>query len=486
MRRLLTYLRLRAPRIKVGGDRSVGSQTVLSTVGVLVQGGVRFVYSVLVGNAFGRLVLGAVNSAISLALFASLLIPNATGMAASKYVARARGAADIDESERVAGFLGRFMLVTMAVLGVGTALIAPTLLGLGLVESLLAGALAVTYSAYVFTRGFLFGAGQVSRATVWDVLSSALAVAGLAMLVLGDATEWLLLPLVLSYGAYAAVSWPSSRAGRIARGLRREILGFIALTLVNSVATGGFMQLTMLAAQFWDPIQAGSFAAALSLATPASLVSRSLALVLFPSLSAAHGRGDLQGARARTDAATRGLIVLGLATFGPLMLLSPLIIDLFFRRAEFDQAKVLLPLLLGAVLVTTVGVGAINSLLSREPRFSRLVVVASVSGASVGILWWVLRVPDGGVLEVALGFLVGSAAVGLLPLIAVWRLDRHHWVLLCVRLVVGSVALGGTVWWQQVHQVQPAAQIVAALVFFVSWMLLCLPDARRVAAQARH
>ena len=486
MRGLLGHLRLRVPPTREAADQSMGGQAALSTLGVVVQGVVRFVYSVLVGNTFGKLVLGAVNSGISLALFASLLVPSATAMAASKHVARARGAGDLEEGDRVAGYLGRLTLLAMAVLGVGAAVLAPPLLGLGVLESVLTGALAVTYSGYVFVRGFLFGAGQVVRATVWDVLSSVLALAGLAAVVLADTTAWLLLPLVLGYGAYCAVSWPRGRSGGVAPELRREIRGFVVLTLVNSVATGGFLQLTMVAAQFWDRTNAGSFAAALSLATPASLVSRSLTLVLFPSLSAAHGRGDLVGARQRTDVATRGLAVLSLATFGPLMLVSPLLIDLFYRRGGFDEAKLLLPVLLAAVLVTNVAAGAINSLLSREHRYSRIVVTASIVGAVVGMTWWALRAPEAGVAQVATGFLVGSAVVGLWPVVAVWVLDRHVWSALAVRFLVGCGVLAAAVWWQQSTNMSGLAQVGTAVAFVALWLAVSAGDVRRLAGAARR
>ena len=221
----------------------------------------------------------------------------------------------------------------------------------------------MAYSLYVYVRGFLFGAGQVVRATVWDTLSAAAALVGLALVLLADANAWLLLPLTVCYGAYAAASWPRGH-GTLAPEVRREMRGFLWLSLVNSVATGGFLQLTMVAAGYWDRVDAGSFAAALSLATPASLASRSLTLVLFPSLAAAHGRGDTEGAKRQTDVATRGLVVLSLATFGPLMLISPALIDLLYRRADFESAKVLLPLLLAAVMATNLAAGAINSLLS--------------------------------------------------------------------------------------------------------------------------
>ena len=242
----------------------------------------------------------------------------------------------------------------------------------------------------------------------------------------------------------------------------------------------------MVAAGYWDRLGAGSFAAALSLATPASLASRSLTLVLFPSLAAAHGRGDMEGARRQTDVATRGLVGLSLATFGPLMLLSPALIDLLYRRADFESAKVLLPLLLAAVMATNIAAGAINSLLSREHRYSRLVVLASVVGAVVGLTWWVLRVPEGGVQEVALGFLVGSVVVGLAPLLATWRLDGHRWGALAARFVLGATVLGLGCWWQASANLGVLAQLAMAAGFVGLWLALSASDLRALLRAARR
>jgi putative peptidoglycan lipid II flippase len=319
----------------VESAQGVANQAVLSTGGILVQGVVRFLYSVVIGNALGRAVLGVVNSSIALAMLASLLVPSATAMAATKYVARARGAGDLVEVERVARHLSRVTLVAVLALGVAGTLLSFPLFHVSVTEAVLTGALAMAYSLYVYVRGFLFGAGQVVRATVWDTLSAAAALVGLALVLLAHANAWLLLPLTVCYGAYAAASWPRGH-GTLAPEVRREMRGFLWLSLVNSVATGGFLQLTMVAAGYWDRVDAGSFAAALSLATPASLASRSLTLVLFPSLAAAHGRGDTEGAQRQTDVATRGLVVLSLATFGPLMLVSPALIDLLYRRGPFE------------------------------------------------------------------------------------------------------------------------------------------------------
>ena len=72
-------------------DNPIGSSFALTVIAVFVQGLSRFGYSLLVGNILGSEILGRVNLAISLALFLVLLWPQASGNAAAKFIAMARG-----------------------------------------------------------------------------------------------------------------------------------------------------------------------------------------------------------------------------------------------------------------------------------------------------------------------------------------------------------------------------------------------------------
>ena len=85
---LLSHLRPRVPPTQAEAAQGMAHQAALSTAGILVQGAVRFVYSVLVGNVLGQYALGSLNAGIALAMLASLLVPSATAMAATKYVAK--------------------------------------------------------------------------------------------------------------------------------------------------------------------------------------------------------------------------------------------------------------------------------------------------------------------------------------------------------------------------------------------------------------
>ena len=139
---------------------SVPARAVLSTVGIGVQGLVRFLYSLLIGRASGPAVLGAASAPLSLALFASLLWPTATGTAAVKFVAIGRGAGRPEEVAAVAAHLARRTVVSAGVLAVASAILALTVLHSGPAAAAMTGALALAYSGYAFTRGLQFGAAR--------------------------------------------------------------------------------------------------------------------------------------------------------------------------------------------------------------------------------------------------------------------------------------------------------------------------------------
>src|SRR6202000_3252848 len=156
--------------------------------------------------------------------------------------------------------------------------------------------------------------------------------------------------------------WPYAAHGRPTVPRRRELDVFVLLGAVGSLASAGFLQLSQIAAKVAGGNgSAGEYAAALSLATPASLLAGSLSLVLLPSLSAAWGRGDKAGFRAQTDQANRGLAVVMVAIFGSIAVCSPLIVDLIWG-SRFAGVENLLPVLVVAVLVTNLGVTSVNAL----------------------------------------------------------------------------------------------------------------------------
>lgn len=423
--------------------RSLPFQAVVSSIGMLAQGAVRFIYSVVIGWVFGHVALGSVNAGISAGLFVSLLLPYAAGNTVTKYLARGHAAGDVHVAESVAAYVHRLMWVVVLPLSVIIGAITYSSLGLPVSYAIGTSALGIAYSGYIFSRSAILGRRQIERATRWDVVASVIAIAALVPVVVAHEAVWALLALALGYAVYALANPVRVQHGEVSHEVRREVRHFLGVTLLNALTTGGFLQLAMFAARYWDVQGAGSFAAALALATPASLVSRSLQTVLFPTLAAAHGRGDREGARRQADQITRALAWMTALIFGSLVLVSPLLIEIFFSRGNFGEAKVILPILLGAVAVSNVMIGATDSLMSREQRFSLITVGGSAAGFILGVAWWLIWGESGGSRQIAWGYFVGGTVAAAIPIVAAWRIDRHQWGSLWVRFLVAAAFVVG-------------------------------------------
>lgn len=482
-----SHLRPGLPRMTETTPERIGSQAVLSTLGMLMSGLVRFGYSWVVATAFGKTVLGHVNSSISLALFVSLLYPAAAGMAATKYVAMARGAGDLPRAGALAAYLTKVSYAAALALGVVAAVLTPVLLALGWWDAVMTGALVVSNSAYLVARNLLYGAGRVRRATTWDFLTSIATLLALGLVAAFDLPWALLVPLSAGYLVYALANLPSRTRDSPPSELRGEMRRFLHISLVNSLATSGTLQLSMVAAQMSDPGEAGSFAAALTLATPASLVARSLSSVLFPSLALATGREDRTSAARHVDLTTRALLLSSVAVFAPLMLAAPLLIRLvYFTRPELGNAALVLPILLAAVMLQNSLIGPTNLLLVTSERTARRLMWFSVAGALVSLVWWLAFAPTGGFVSVAWGYLAGVVVAYGGPLVLVWRSWSMRWTGPIGRFGIAVVVLLGASLWGSSARWSPLTQVMVSLAALIVWLLVSLPDVRLVVQLARR
>jgi putative peptidoglycan lipid II flippase len=455
-------------------------------VGLVAQGGLRFATSWLVGTIAGRAAVGVVQSAISTGTLLALLWPTTTGSAASKYLARARGAGEPEEVSAVAAHLSRRTLQAVIVIALLGVPIWVFLDGGSPASALPVVAFAAAYSGYSYTRGVQFGLGQVDRATAWDVISACLGFISVAVaLAFGVRGTALLLPLVLSYAVYTIAGWPRAGAGgTLPRHLRRELDHFVALGVVGTIASTGFLQLSMIVAgRYGTPADAGQYAAALATATPASMVSISLSLALFPSLAEAWGRGDLTGFRRQTDQALRALVFVMVAIFGTLIICSRLIMGIW--GPQFDRDDPVFPVLLSAILFTSLGVVTVNALTTRSRRGMTVTTGASLVGMAIGVVLWLLLVPDLGTLGVALGYLAGAAAVAAIPFVVVWRSDTHRWGGVILRLLGGLVLLVGLAVLQRRRDLPVGIDPLIAAGFLAAWGAMAPVSARLVLDRLR-
>jgi O-antigen/teichoic acid export membrane protein len=460
---------------------SLAKGSVFSTVGLLAQGILRFATSFLIGHIAGKSELGVVASAIATALILAVLWPTSTGSAASKFLARARGAGNADETRATAAHLRLRTVQTALFLGLVSVPIWIVIDHGSWTAALCVAALTIAYSGYSFTRGIQFGAGQVPRATSWDITSVVIGLAALvAMLVAGVRGPALVLPLVVTYGLYTLAGWPYAATGRPTTERRRELDVFVVLGAVGSLASTGFLQLSQIAAKLaGGDSNAGQYAAALGLATPASLLAASLSLVLLPSLSEAWGRADHTAFRAQTDRATRALAVVMVAIFGSIIVCSRLIIAIVWG-SRYAGAENILPVLVLAVLATNLGLGSVNALTTRSQRGNLLTTVASILGMLVGAAIWLLVTPTMGIQGVALGYLCGSVVIAAIPIGVTWRQDSHRWSGLFAKVFVGLVVVGGLVAVQHLTHLPRLLDPALAIGFLGVWWLINRKDVAKL------
>ena len=317
-------------------DNPIGSSFALTVIAVFVQGLSRFGYSLLIGNLMGTQMLGQVNLVISLGLFLVLLWPQASGTAASKYIAMARGRTDPGEQASVARYAARSATVGMAVLAVVAVMVAGFSLHLPLSYVLSAGLLVIALSAYNFVRGVRTGNNQFVATALWDCISSFITLTLLLLVLLGDFSPLLLLPLCIGYLSYALPAWPVRRGTPLPRALKSEILRFTAWGSINIVTASGLLQLSMMLGQYFDDdVALGQYSAAVTIATPASMLSSSMLVALSPAIARMFTAGDHRGMKTQLDAIMRTMVLVFLPVFGIGILWSGLIINTLYRaRAE--------------------------------------------------------------------------------------------------------------------------------------------------------
>lgn len=364
---------------------SLLSQAAVSTVGVLAQGLARFGYPVLIGRFLGPSDLAHVSAWLALALILSLLWPTGAGNAASHFLAHARALGHTPvHALRV---IQRSFLVScagMLAIGIPVSMLA---LGASFGDALAISALIVAYSGYILARGIEVGLGRITRAAVWDVISSITTLALLSVVLTAGLSWAMLWPISIGYAVFSVHTW--LRAHRGHGDLRPEsiveggsILRLASWNSVGLLASNGLIQFAMVYVFIVaTPVQAGLFAAAMSLATPASMLSQAISQVLIPRFSE-WATAD-PGKSRRRYLAVIGMMTGALAVvFGAVAAASPLIVSIVYG-AQFEAAGRPMALLLAGVFPFSVGLIATAYLLTTGR--TALATLWSVGGLVVGM-----------------------------------------------------------------------------------------------------
>jgi O-antigen/teichoic acid export membrane protein len=454
----------------------VARRGLVSTVGIAVQGLVRFCYSLLIGRTLPAGFLSATNSAISTAMLSTLLWPTSLASAAGKFLAREAGAPE--RNAALTHHLSRLCLISSVLLSVAAA----SVTGFWLVPghpltAVFVGLLTLGYSGYTFVRSAHYATNRVARATAWDVLSFLVSVLGLVLVLVFGMNDLLLLPITVGYLAYTALGWPRGSKGDIDDDLRHEVGRYVLWGVLGSLATSGFLQLTMvLAHQTGDTEGADAYAAALTLATPASMIGSVLSLLLLPSLSEAVGRGDLDSVRRQTDVASRGLVAVLGAVFGVLIVGSRIVVALIWPN--LSGTVPILEMLLVATFLLTIATACNESINSMSRNGARTLSLIRAAGFAVGLGLAITLVSDMSVSAIAIGYLAGMLITGLIPIGVVWVRDRQRWTPTAFRVLAGVILAAGAVVLRNAWGPVGWHDLLLVVLFVTGWFALLSQDAR--------
>lgn len=393
-------------------------QGVLSTVGVGVQGLARFGYSILIARFVGPDELATVNALIALSILLSLLWPTAAGNAAGMQLARAL---------RAHRSPGRVLATVWGSSGIAVAIIGLVAAAVGVLTGAMSAgdavalvALTAAWSAYILARGVRMGLGQVGQAAAWDGITAAISLGGLIAVIALGWMELLLLPLTLGYAVFALAAIPGMRRGhpreRDDLTIPADVLRLIGWNSIGLLAANGLLQFSMVFAEVTDtPREAGMFAAAIALATPASMIAQAASQVLIPRY--AHWLAE--DPRHARDAHVRVMAVLGgglFVVFGAVGVLADWIVAVLYGPGYEDSVPLLRILLIGVYLFS-IGLLATTFLITSWRALTA--TIAATIGTVVGVAFMALGAASlGGAMAAAIGVVVGTAITAVIATVA--------------------------------------------------------------------
>lgn len=453
-----------------------------SLVGLVAQGLIRLAITAAVARLAGAVDLGVVAAGMATAQFLILAWPTTCGQAASRFLARCRGARDQGSLLAVADHLRRRLLLAAAALSL-VSLPISLARGLDAFGAACVAAFLWGVAGQQFTRGVHYGAGAIGRVVILDIGFSLLGLLGLVVaLESGVRGPTLLLPPALAYLALSIACWPWSPARRADRALRHELDSFVFFGSLGTLASAGLVQLSVLVADRLGPLAVGHYAAAVNLALPLTLIAGALSLVLYPTMSQAVGRGDTQAVRRQLDVGVRALLLVAVPVLTLAAVLAPEFLALAYGPGFDDSARVL-PILLAAILVSMLAVPCVNALTSRDSWGIIEMAGASLAGLGLAVFLWAVWAPRAGIVGVGGGYAGGAAIIALYAIGRAWVLWRLNWTAPAVSAVLGvgvsAVLLAGLVG-------QPwTVRAGACIGYTLGWLLLRRRDVQLVRERLR-
>ncbi|WP_246956592.1 hypothetical protein [Brachybacterium sp. Marseille-Q7125] len=382
----------------------------LAMAGSIAQSVSRFVVNWLIGRLGGPSLLGQAASTIAFAQLLTLVGPTSIGVALTRELANARGQKDLELLEARAAHLSRRSWQVLPLLSV-IALFAWRAGGNSWTTGLAAASLVMGYSLYNITRGKLYGLGRLRRSALWDLGTSValILLVAVAIALFGARLE-ILFAVAAVYVLYSLMNTSGHR------GVHAKTSGtdrFVIIDLVGTVASAGFLQVSILASRHWGgEIGSGHYSAAFSLALPVSLLVRSATQVLYPRLAVDSGAsaGDRAAVHASAFATVMAAIIpLALGLIG---LLGPQIVPVLWGD-QYRAAVAPLQIIIVGLTLAGVATASVSLMTVTSARTQAVATALSIVGALIGAAVWLFAGESWGILGVAAGYSAGAGAIAI-------------------------------------------------------------------------
>lgn len=444
-----------------------------------------FAISVLVGRLGGVEMLGEVQLALSSATLACIFFPTPAGSVAARFLARSLALDQGRSAAAVTRFVARSAGVAAAVLAAVVIAVHALAMNSSAALTIVAGLMTLAVAGRAVAEGFHAGLGRLRRLSTWTLCLSCVGVVGAgAVLVGGGRSATVLVPLAVGnlFLAYQSLpikqSFPEE-ARLLPKVEEAEILKYVKLGVAGMLASTGLAHGAILAASVSnDRSYVGQYSAAMTLTTPFALAASAMILVLFPALSKAHATGSKAEITGLTNSATRQLSLI-LITGG--LLLSPIIpwlIEILWG-ARFKDASFIACFLLVAVIINGISAPAVSALTTASAKGMSVSSAYSWAGLILAIASWALLSLLGISQSIPIAFAIGTSAVGLLPLIHVWKEMLMRWSWLFVKIVSGSLIMVMVGLFSAMNQVALPIAIAMAILSVLFWLAVNLADFRR-------
>jgi O-antigen/teichoic acid export membrane protein len=455
----------------------------LTIVALIFFGLTKLVFNTVVIRSYGPDILGNINLAISTAFLFSLISSAGLGPTTTKYIAHYIGRGERDISKYVYTIA---LLLTVTLSAVMCLLMFAYSRQLARAMNgeaswfIRAAPIVFSYSLYTLFKCTYYGTERVGNYFKNEIFADGIFFFALFVFVLFGLTSFLVTPFVLLYSVFALwaiyaqrslISFSLLTDRTVLKRIVKEMLSFFSVCFAGTSADmAGLYIGTILTGAYGTSAEAGYYSAALSVSMPFHLMSRSTALVVFPSMANYYGKKDFESIGRLLNMSTKWLIITSSFLCGLAVIFARLIFNIV---AGIDHLPGVLTLriLLVTVYIAINGVPAVNSL--SGTKYVHIPAIASIIGLILACISWILLIPVLGIVGTALGFLILTATgVSVSVYYAQKYFDGDLLASIRIALIVGGLVVTSGLLGEILFVSPLYSQIVGGILFIVTFIAI--------------